>query len=116
MALNRVAPEILLEIFNHVDHEDLRKLCAVSHRLMSAFEHQTYSIIELNETSQSGSALLALASGPRRDIVREIRYNPHHPWPARDRRHKPEIKLSDETRTALQSLTFSRPWTNLNST
>ncbi|EXL56236.1 hypothetical protein FOCG_03916 [Fusarium oxysporum f. sp. radicis-lycopersici 26381] len=106
MALNRVAPEILLEIFNHVDHEDLRKLCAVSHRLMSAFEHQTYSIIELNETSQSGSALLALASGPRRDIVREIRYNPHHPWPARDRRHKPEIKLSDETRTALQSLTF----------
>ncbi|KAI1009452.1 hypothetical protein LB504_003192 [Fusarium proliferatum] len=104
MALNRVAPEILLEISNHVDHGDLRKLCAVSHRLMSTFEHQTYSTIELNETSKSGSALLALASGPRRDIVREIRYKPHHPWPARDRRHKPEIKLSDETRTALQSL------------
>ncbi|KAI7769872.1 hypothetical protein LZL87_003362 [Fusarium oxysporum] len=106
MPLNRVAPEILLEISNHVDHEDLRKLCAVSHRLMSTFEHQIYSTIELNETSQSGSALLALASGPRRDIVREIRYRPHHPWPARDRRHKPEIKLSDETGTALQSLTL----------
>ncbi|KAH7255365.1 uncharacterized protein BKA55DRAFT_563908 [Fusarium redolens] len=105
MALNRVAPEILLEISNYVDHEDLRKLCAVSHRLMSTFQRQIYSTIELNETSRSGSALLALASGPRRDIVREIRYKPHHPWPARDRRHKPEIKLSDETRAALQSLT-----------
>ncbi|KAF5633589.1 hypothetical protein F52700_6043 [Fusarium sp. NRRL 52700] len=106
MILDRVAPEILLEISNHVDHEDLRKLCVVSHRLMSAFEHQIYSTIEVNETSQSGSSLLALVSGPRRDIVREIRYRPHHPWPARDRRHKPDIKLSDETQTALQSLTL----------
>ncbi|KAF4947927.1 hypothetical protein FGADI_10087 [Fusarium gaditjirri] len=104
MALNRVAPEILLEISSHVDHRDLRKLCAVSHRLMSTFKHQIYSVVELNESSQSGRALLALASGPRRDIVREIQYSPHHPWPARDRRHRPEIRLSDETITALQSL------------
>ncbi|KAF4332101.1 hypothetical protein FBEOM_14104 [Fusarium beomiforme] len=104
MALDQLAPEILLEISNYVDHEDLRSLCAVSHRLMSTFQHKIYSIVQLDETSRSGNALLSLASGPRQQVVSEIRYKPQHPWPAHDRRHRPEVKLSHEAQTALQFL------------
>ncbi|KAF4959257.1 hypothetical protein FSARC_10773 [Fusarium sarcochroum] len=110
MSLDQLTTEILLNIGFYVDHEDLRELCLTSRRLMLIFEEKAYEVAEFDETSESANGLFALASGPRGNIVRKIRYKPHSPWPAEDededevKEHNPDIKLSDETRRALQSL------------
>lgn len=104
MSFDQFALEILLQIGKYVDREDLRELCLASPQLMSLFQDRAYSVAEFDETSESAKGLFALASGPRRQYVRKIRYAPHDPWPATEENHDPEIKLSDETRQALQSL------------
>ncbi|KAF4444397.1 hypothetical protein F53441_11145 [Fusarium austroafricanum] len=104
MSLNALAPEIILDISNYVEHSDLRRLCMVSRRLMSTLQEILYKVIELDETSLSADAFFAVVSGPRGRIVRHIRYKPRDPWPRQDIRHRPKVRLSNETCRALESL------------
>ncbi|CAG7563995.1 unnamed protein product [Fusarium equiseti] len=104
MSFNKLPPETLLEIGQHVNQEDLRKLSSTCRRFMAVFQKKAYSTLDFDETSKSADRVLAVALGPRKQLVRTIRFVPHDPRPHEDETPDQGIKLSDKARQVLGSL------------
>lgn len=101
MSFDKLPPETLLDIGQYVD---LRKLSATCRRLMAVFQNKAYSTIGFDETSKSADRALAVALGPRKQLVRTIRFVPRDPRPHEDETPDQGIKLSDKARQVLGSL------------
>ena len=114
MQLSNLPRELLADIESYLDDDDCKQLCQTCRPLMHALQERVYRHIALDETKESGQSFLAIATGPRAQYVRRVRYSPHEPKPVKgwdedsytpeDERHDPNIKLSDEGRDALASL------------
>ncbi|RBR06444.1 uncharacterized protein FIESC28_11067 [Fusarium coffeatum] len=103
MSFDKLPPEILLEIGRCVN-QDLRKLSSTCRRFMAVFQNKVYSTLDFDETSKSADRALAVAIGPRKQLVRTIRFIPHNPRPHEDETPDQGIKLSDKARQVLGSL------------
>ncbi|KAH7189438.1 uncharacterized protein B0J16DRAFT_115065 [Fusarium flagelliforme] len=103
MSFDKLPPETLLEIGQYVN-QDLRKLSSTCRRFMAAFQNKVYSTLDFDETSKSADRVFAVALGPRKQLVRTIRFVPHDPRPDEDETPDQGIKLSDKARQVLGSL------------
>jgi hypothetical protein len=104
MSFNKLPPETLLEISQHVNQEDLRQLSSTCRRFMATFQNKVYSTLDFDETSKSADRVLAVALGPRKQLVRTIRFVPRDPRPHEDETPDQGIKLSYKARHVLGSL------------
>lgn len=103
MSFDKLPPETLLEIGQYVD-QDLRKLSSTCRRFMAVFQSKAYSTLDFDETSKSADRILAVALGPRKQLVRTVRFVPHDPRPHEDETPDQGIKPSDKARQVLGSL------------
>ncbi|KAJ4011683.1 hypothetical protein NW752_008691 [Fusarium irregulare] len=104
MSFDKLPPETLLEIGQYVDQDGLRMLSSTCRRFMAVFQNKAYSTLDFDETSKSADRVLAVALGPRKQLVRTIRFVPRDPRPHEDETPDQGIKLSDEARQVLGSL------------
>lgn len=66
--------EIWQEIAGLLDADDTRKLCLTCKGLIDMLQGITYSKLHFTETDVAGRPSLALASRPRRELVRHVFY------------------------------------------
>ena len=104
MSFDKLPPETLLEIGQYVDQDGLRMLSSTCRRFMAVFQNKAYSTLDFDETSKSADRVLAVALGPRKQLVRTIRFVPRDPRPHEDETPNQGIKLSDKARQLLGSL------------
>ncbi|KAJ4138244.1 hypothetical protein NW768_002065 [Fusarium equiseti] len=104
MSFNKLPPEILLEISQYIKQEYLRKLSSACRQFMAVLQCKAYSTLHFDETSKSAYPVFAIALGPRKQLVRTIRFVPHDPRPDQNESADQGIKLSDKSRQVLGSL------------
>ncbi|KAH7329521.1 hypothetical protein B0I35DRAFT_420358 [Stachybotrys elegans] len=115
MAFNRLPTEVWQEIGLYLASDELCSLTFACRRTMAVFQRGIYQRLIMREDARSGARVLAIAKGPRRDLVECLEYLPrdpytHHKWDSdfptifrKPSRGRP-IRLSPESRAVLSGL------------